>query len=73
MGLALPHATRAITGSGHARLLPVTALCGAVFLVWVDTVTRTVLDPQEIPVGVMTSLIGVPAFVVVLYRARRQT
>ncbi|MFD0003867.1 FecCD family ABC transporter permease [Streptomyces sp. NPDC127178] len=71
VGLVLPHATRALTGSGHARLLPVTALTGAVFLVWVDTVARTVLDPQEVPVGVVTSLIGVPAFIAVLYRGRR--
>jgi iron complex transport system permease protein len=72
VGLVLPHATRALTGSGHARLLPVTALTGAVFLVWVDTVARTVLDPQEVPVGVVTSLIGVPAFVAILYRGRRR-
>ncbi|MGW1672466.1 FecCD family ABC transporter permease [Streptomyces sp. NPDC002324] len=73
VGLVLPHATRALTGAGHARLLPVTALTGAVFLVWVDTLARTVLDPQEVPVGVLTSLIGVPAFVAVLCRGRRRT
>ncbi|MEU7423099.1 iron chelate uptake ABC transporter family permease subunit [Streptomyces sp. NPDC040750] len=73
VGLVLPHATRVLTGSGHARLLPVTALTGAVFLVWVDTLARTVLDPQEVPVGVVTSLIGVPAFLAVLYRGRRRT
>ncbi|MFF8597227.1 FecCD family ABC transporter permease [Streptomyces sp. NPDC015220] len=72
VGLVLPHATRALTGPGHARLLPVTALTGAVFLVWVDTAARTVLDPQEVPVGVVTSLIGVPAFVAVLHRGRRK-
>lgn len=71
VGLVLPHAARALTGSGHRRLLPVTALAGAVFLVWVDTLARTVLDPQEVPVGVVTALIGVPAFVLVLYRTRR--
>ncbi|CAL9615851.1 Hemin transport system permease protein HmuU [Nocardiopsis dassonvillei] len=71
VGLVLPHITRLLTGSGHTRLLPVTALTGAVFLVWVDTAARTLLDPQEIPVGVVTSLIGVPAFVAVLYRTRR--
>jgi len=70
VGLVLPHAARALVGSGHARLLPVAALAGAVFLVWVDTLARTVLDPQEVPVGVVTSLIGVPAFVLVLYRSR---
>ncbi|MCX4765474.1 iron chelate uptake ABC transporter family permease subunit [Streptomyces sp. NBC_01275] len=73
VGLVLPHVTRALTGSGHARLLPVTALTGAVFLVWVDTLARTVVDPQEVPVGVVTSLIGVPAFVVVLHRGRWKT
>ncbi|MFI5571903.1 FecCD family ABC transporter permease [Streptomyces sp. NPDC051740] len=73
VGLVLPHATRALTGAGHVRLLPVTALTGAVFLVWVDTLARTVLDPQEVPVGVVTSLIGVPAFVAVLHRGRRRT
>ena len=73
VGLVLPHVTRALTGSGHVRLLPITALTGAVFLVWVDTLARTVVDPQEVPVGVVTSLIGVPAFVVVLHRGRRKT
>ncbi|MGN9795702.1 FecCD family ABC transporter permease [Streptomyces sp. NPDC054847] len=71
VGLVLPHAARALVGPGHGRLLPTTALGGAVFLIWVDTVARTVIEPQEVPVGVMTSLIGVPAFVLVLYRTRR--
>ncbi|MEV7087046.1 iron chelate uptake ABC transporter family permease subunit [Streptomyces sp. NPDC093085] len=71
VGLVLPHAARALAGPAHSRLLPVTALAGAIFLVWVDTLARTVLDPQEVPVGVVTSLIGVPAFVLVLYRGRR--
>ncbi|WP_282696634.1 iron chelate uptake ABC transporter family permease subunit [Streptomyces sp. CC208A] len=70
VGLVLPHAVRALAGPGHARLLPLAALAGAVFLVWADTLARTVLDPQEVPVGVVTSLVGVPAFVLVLYRTR---
>lgn len=70
VGLVLPHAARALTGSGHGRLLPATALAGSVFLVWIDTLARTVLDPQEVPVGVVTSLIGVPAFVAIMYRTR---
>ncbi|WP_019813304.1 FecCD family ABC transporter permease [Saccharomonospora saliphila] len=70
VGLVLPHAARALTGPGHSRLLPVTALAGAVFMVWVDTLARTMLAPQEVPVGVVTSLIGVPAFVLILYRTR---
>ncbi|WP_149181637.1 iron ABC transporter permease [Streptomyces sp. TRM49041] len=71
VGLVLPHAARALVGPGHARLLPAAALGGAVFLVCIDTVARTVIEPQEVPVGVMTSLVGVPAFVLVLYRTRR--
>ncbi|CAL9389084.1 FecCD family ABC transporter permease [Streptomyces griseomycini] len=70
VGLVLPHAARALAGSGHTRLLPAAGLAGAVFMVWADTLARTVLDPQEVPVGVVTSLIGVPAFVLVLYRTR---
>ncbi|MDJ1134445.1 FecCD family ABC transporter permease [Streptomyces iconiensis] len=70
VGLVLPHAARALTGPGHRRLLPVTALVGAVFLVWADTAARTLLDPRELPVGVVTSLIGVPAFMVILHRGR---
>ncbi|GGS29656.1 MULTISPECIES: FecCD family ABC transporter permease [Actinokineospora] len=70
VGLVLPHAARAVVGAGHPRLLPAAALAGAVFLVWVDTAARSVIDPQEVPVGVLTSLIGVPAFVVILHRTR---
>ncbi|RBM17557.1 iron ABC transporter permease [Streptomyces sp. PT12] len=71
VGLVLPHAARALTGPGHGRLFPACALAGAVFLVWADTLARTALDPQEVPVGVVTSLVGVPAFVLVLFRTRR--
>lgn len=70
VGLVLPHAARLLVGPGHRVLLPATALIGAIFLVWVDTAARTVLDPQELPVGVVTALIGVPAFAAILYRRR---
>ena len=68
VGLVLPHAARAMVGVKHRRLLPTAALMGAIFLLWVDTAARTVLDPQELPVGVATALIGVPAFMVILAR-----
>lgn len=70
VGLVLPHAARFLVGPRHSRLLPVAAVIGAVFLVWVDAVARTVFAPQEIPVGVVTALIGVPAFAVLLFRTR---
>lgn len=70
VGLVLPHAVSVVTGPGHRRLLPVAALTGAVFLVWADTAARTVFDPRELPVGIITALIGVPVFAVLLRRGR---
>ncbi|MFI5844020.1 FecCD family ABC transporter permease [Catenuloplanes sp. NPDC051500] len=68
VGLTVPHAARALAGSRHRTLLPVCALVGATFLIWADTVARTVFAPQEVPVGVVTALLGVPAFAVLLRR-----
>lgn len=70
VGLVLPHAARLLVGPGHRALLPVAALLGAVLLVWVDTLGRTVAAPLEVPVGVVTALVGVPAFAVLLVRRR---
>ncbi|MCD2262232.1 iron chelate uptake ABC transporter family permease subunit [Dietzia aurantiaca] len=71
VGLVLPHAARALVGNRHRVLVPTAALMGAVFLVWIDAASRTVISPQELPVGVATALIGVPAFVVLLLRRGR--
>ena len=68
VGLILPHAVSSLTGPAHRRLLPVAALSGAVFLIWADTLARTVFDPRELPVGIVTALIGVPVFAVLLRR-----
>jgi iron complex transport system permease protein len=70
VGLILPHAVSALTGPAHRRLLPVVALVGAIFLVWADTAARTVFDPRELPVGIVTALIGVPVFAFLLRRGR---
>lgn len=72
VGLVLPHIGRMLVGPRHRRLLPTIALLGAVFLVWVDTLARTALAPQEIPVGVVTAMVGVPVFTAVLIRRRRR-
>lgn len=71
VGLVLPHAARFLVGPRHSRLLPATALIGSIFMVWVDAIARTLFAPQEIPVGVVTALIGVPAFALILFRMRR--
>ena len=70
VGLVLPHIVSAATGPAHRRLLPVAALAGGTFLVWADTLARTAFDPRELPVGIVTALIGVPVFAVLLRRGQ---
>ncbi|WP_235878183.1 FecCD family ABC transporter permease [Saccharopolyspora karakumensis] len=71
VGLVLPQAARLLVGPRHRALLPVTAVLGAILLVWVDVLATTVAAPQEVPVGVMTALVGVPAFAALLARRGR--
>jgi iron complex transport system permease protein len=71
IGLILPHAVRLLVGSRHRALLPLSAIAGALFLVWADTGARTLFDPRELPVGILTALIGGPVFAVLLLRGRR--
>jgi len=68
IGLIVPHAVRLAWGSDHRLLLPASTLAGGAFLVLADTVARTVAAPSELPVGVITALVGVPLFVVLLTR-----
>ncbi|WP_417579612.1 putative F420-0 ABC transporter permease subunit [Pelagibacterium sp.] len=73
VGLILPHAVRLIAGGRHRHLLPLAALAGAVFMVWTDTAARTLFDPRELPVGIVTAMIGAPAFFLILLRNRGAT
>ena len=68
VGLVIPHAIRLVWGSDHQLLLPASVLAGGGFLLLADTVARTAAAPTELPVGVITALIGVPLFVVLLVR-----
>jgi iron complex transport system permease protein len=70
VGLMVPHAVRFVVGSSHRRIMPLAALAGASFMVWADTIARTLFDPRELPVGVVTALLGAPAFAVLLHRRR---
>ena len=72
VGLVLPHAVWLVVGPGHRALLPLSALTGAVFLLWADTLARTLFDPRELPVGIVTALIGAPVFAVLLARRRSE-
>jgi iron complex transport system permease protein len=70
IGLVIPHAARLLAGADHRRLLPASALLGATFLVMVDTLARTATT-AEIPLGVLTALVGAPAFAWLLRRHYR--
>ena len=71
VGLIVPHLMRLVVGADHRRLLPAAALFGGAFLVIADTFARTLLSPRQLPVGVLTALIGVPLFLLLLNRAVR--
>jgi iron complex transport system permease protein len=71
IGLVVPHAVRLVVGPGNRALLPLAALAGGIFLVWADTLARTAFDPRELPVGIITALIGAPVFAALLLRRRR--
>jgi iron complex transport system permease protein len=72
VGLIMPHMIRIVFGSDHRRVLPLAALCGAIFLIWVDVGARMLAAPQELPVGVITSAIGGPFFLWMLSFRSRQ-
>jgi len=71
VGLVVPHLTRLLWGPSYRRLLPLAALGGASFLLMADIVARSLLSPRELPVGVVTSVIGAPFFLYLLARAKR--
>ena len=72
VGLIVPHACRFALGPDHRLLLPAAALVGGTFLVLADTLARMLLAPQQLPVGVITALIGVPVFLMQLHHIRRR-
>ena len=71
VGLIVPHTVRRLTGPDHRLLLPCTVLAGGGFLVLCDMVARTLLAPTEIPVGIITSVLGGPFFIYLLVQGRR--
>jgi len=71
VGIIVPHIVRLLVGTSYRRILPISVLFGAAFLVFADTVARTVLAPSELPLGVVTAAIGAPVFVIILSLRRR--
>lgn len=72
VGLVVPHVMRGVVGVTHARLLPASAAAGAIFVVACDVLVRAIGTESEIPLGVVTSLVGAPLFLRLLYRMRRE-
>jgi len=72
VGLVTPHMVRLIVGPNHKRLLPASVFGGAIFLMLSDLVARVILNPVELPIGVVTSLVGAAAFVIIFYRSRKE-
>lgn len=71
VGLVIPHMTRMIVGPNHKRLLPASLFAGATFLMLADLLARTILNPRELPLGVVTSFVGAFTFVFIFYRTRK--
>ena len=72
VGLIIPHIFRRITGGDMRRLLPISMVGGAVFLVLADIIARVLVAPQELPVGIITSLCGAPFFLFILRRSKEK-
>lgn len=70
VGLVVPHGVRLLLGTDHRRLVPVAALTGAIFLLWADVACRMLLPGNEIPIGILTSLLGAPVFLYLMVRHR---
>ena len=71
VGLIMPHIARMLVGPNHKRLLPAALFSGAIFLLLADLTARTLLSPIELPIGVVTSIVGAVAFVVIFYKTRK--
>ncbi len=70
VGLIIPHMVRLVVGADHRILVPAATLTGAVFLIWADTLARTVIAPTELPVGIITAMCGGPFFLYLLRRSK---
>ena len=68
VGLVIPHGVRMLFGTDHRKLIPLSALSGGVFLIWADVLCRSILPGNEIPIGVLTALLGAPVFLYLMAR-----
>ncbi|MGD9159560.1 MAG: iron chelate uptake ABC transporter family permease subunit [Desulfobacteraceae bacterium] len=71
VGLIIPHVMRIFIGPDHKYLLPASCLGGSIFLIWIDTFARTLVFPTEVPVGIITGMVGVPFFLLLLRKRKK--
>lgn len=72
VGLVVPHCVRLLFGNDNRRVVPLSVFVGAIFMLLSDTVARTIVIPNELPVGSITSLVGAPMFIYLLYKSKRK-
>ncbi|MFV0527900.1 MAG: FecCD family ABC transporter permease [Lachnospiraceae bacterium] len=72
VGLMVPHFTRLLVGGDHKKVLPISALLGGILVVWVDVAARMVIAPEELPVGILTAVIGGPIFIWMLKKNSKE-
>ena len=72
VGLMVPHFTRLLVGGDHRKVLPISALLGGILVVWVDVAARLIIAPEELPVGILTAIIGGPIFIILLKRSNKE-
>ncbi len=71
IGLIIPHIIRMLAGAGHQTVIPCSALLGAVVLTLADLLSRTIVAPAELPIGIVTAIIGVPVFIYIIFKEKR--
>ncbi len=72
IGLIVPHISRMIVGSNHRYILPFSAMMGAFTLIWADTISRIIIQPAELPIGIITAIIGAPFFMYLLLKSKKE-
>jgi iron complex transport system permease protein len=72
VGLMVPHFTRLLVGGDHKKVLPISALLGGILVVWVDVAARMIIAPEELPVGILTAVIGGPIFIWMLKKNHKE-
>ena len=70
VGLVIPHISRSLVGTAHKRMVPFSALLGAILMIWADAIARVVVAPSELPIGVVTTFIGAPFFLFLLRKSK---